>query len=165
MKYFYLLITTVFLLSACEQQLSTSGTSASDASALLTAINEAEPGSVITMANGTYKDLQIELYGEGTEDKPITLRAETAGEVFIEGQSSLHLGGSYLIVDGLHFRDGKRLVESSMCTCTIMSLPITRSDMWLYYGALRIISTVTTLKPNQVESKLSSNKSLSCYTK
>ena len=106
MKIYYYLIIAALVLTSCEQQVSISGTSVSDMEGLMTAIGEAEPGSVITMANGTYKDVQIEFYGEGTEDEPITLRAETAGEVFIEGQSSLHLGGKHLIVDGLYFRNG-----------------------------------------------------------
>ncbi len=58
------------------------------------------------MANGTWKDVQIKFIGEGTEDKPITIKAETPGKVFIEGVSDLKFGGNYLMVEGLHFRNG-----------------------------------------------------------
>ena len=58
------------------------------------------------MASGTWKDAKIQFYGKGTESKPITLKAEKAGETIIEGQSYLQLGGEYLIVEGLHFKNG-----------------------------------------------------------
>ncbi len=35
----------------------------------------------------------------GTKERLITLRAETPGNVFIEGNSYLHLGGEYLMVN------------------------------------------------------------------
>ncbi|MEP2653562.1 MAG: chondroitinase-B domain-containing protein, partial [Paraglaciecola sp.] len=73
---------------------------------LKNAIASVQAGDDIVLENGTYKDIQIEFYGEGTEQKPITLKAETPGKVFIEGSSNLHLGGHYLIVEGLHFRNG-----------------------------------------------------------
>ena len=37
---------------------------------------------------------------------PITLRAETSGEVKIQGKSDLKLGGEFLVVEGLHFTNG-----------------------------------------------------------
>ncbi|MBT8218688.1 MAG: alginate lyase [Bacteroidia bacterium] len=70
------------------------------------AISNAQPGDEIVLANGSWKDVQIRFTGDGTENQPITLRAETPGEVFIEGASDLKLGGSYLIVKGLHFKNG-----------------------------------------------------------
>ncbi|SNR32915.1 chondroitinase-B domain-containing protein [Lutibacter flavus] len=73
---------------------------------LFLAISEATPGTEIILANGSYKDVTIEFKGEGTKDAPIVLRAETPGKVFIEGVSNLMLGGSYLVVDGLYFRNG-----------------------------------------------------------
>ncbi|MFT2091967.1 chondroitinase-B domain-containing protein [Paraglaciecola sp. 2405UD69-4] len=73
---------------------------------LKAAIKNVQAGDNIVLKNGTYKDIQIKFYGEGTEQEPITLKAETAGKVFIEGVSNLHLGGHYLVVEGLHFRNG-----------------------------------------------------------
>jgi len=70
------------------------------------AIANAQPGSTITMANGVWKDIEIELVGEGKEDSLIRLQAEEAGKVFIEGQSNLSLAGKYLEVSGLVFRNG-----------------------------------------------------------
>ena len=58
------------------------------------------------MSNGTWEDVEIEFKGYGSMEKPIVLRAETAGEVFIEGESNLQLGGEYLVVNGLTFQNG-----------------------------------------------------------
>ncbi len=70
------------------------------------AIANVEPGDEIVMANGEWTDVQIRFYGKGTEANPITLKAETPGEVIIRGESDLKLGGEYLIVDGLLFTGG-----------------------------------------------------------
>lgn len=70
------------------------------------AIADAKPGSVITLANGAWKDIEIEFTGEGSKDSLITLTAEEAGKVFMEGQSNLSLSGNYLMVSGLVFRNG-----------------------------------------------------------
>ncbi|MBW8190251.1 alginate lyase [Neiella marina] len=77
-----------------------------DDKSLKAAIKKAVAGDNLILKNGTYNDMNIVFYGEGTEDKPITLKAETPGEVFIEGLSNLQIGGSYLNVEGLHFRNG-----------------------------------------------------------
>ncbi|MDB2606597.1 alginate lyase [Zobellia sp.] len=70
------------------------------------AIAKASPGDEIIMANGVWKDVQIKFVGYGTEEKPITLRAETDGKVLISGVSDLKLGGDYLVVSGLFFTNG-----------------------------------------------------------
>lgn len=58
------------------------------------------------MANGIWKDVGIRWTASGTEDAPVTLRAEERGKVFLTGQSFLRLGGEHQVVDGLVFRDG-----------------------------------------------------------
>ncbi|MEP3891465.1 MAG: polysaccharide lyase 6 family protein [Hellea sp.] len=70
------------------------------------AVKNAKPGDVITLANGTWEDFEILFTGTGEEDKPITLTAETKGKVILSGQSNLRLGGEYLEVSGLVFKDG-----------------------------------------------------------
>lgn len=73
---------------------------------LKTAIQNAVPGTEIVLANGIWKDIQIQFYGNGTKESPIVLRAETPGKVTIEGISDLKIGGTYLEVRGLHFKNG-----------------------------------------------------------
>jgi poly(beta-D-mannuronate) lyase len=70
------------------------------------AIKNAEPGQEIVMANGVWEDIEIRLTNDGEEGKPIILRAETSGEVIIQGKSNLKLGGDYLTVEGLYFTNG-----------------------------------------------------------
>lgn len=69
-------------------------------------VKELEPGDVVKLANGEWEDFEILFMGQGEEDKPIRLMAETSGEVFLTGQSNLRLAGDYLEVSGLVFKDG-----------------------------------------------------------
>ncbi|MEM9260250.1 MAG: polysaccharide lyase 6 family protein, partial [Bacteroidota bacterium] len=73
---------------------------------LRAAIAAAQAGDVLTLANGTYRDLELKFTGQGTSEAPIILRAEEKGKVFLEGQSNLSLSGEYLVVEGLVFRNG-----------------------------------------------------------
>ncbi len=104
-----LIISLVLFLTACQNNTSTvniSGKKVSNAAELENAIANAVAGDNIILSNGVWKDVQINFTGQGTEAKPISLRAETPGQVFIEGQSCLKLAGEYLNVDGLYFQNG-----------------------------------------------------------
>ena len=73
---------------------------------LASAIASSGPGDTIVMANGTWTDVVISFYAQGAEGDSITLRAETPGQVILNGNSRLKIGGSYLKVDGLWFDQG-----------------------------------------------------------
>ncbi|HEY0681304.1 MAG TPA: polysaccharide lyase 6 family protein [Steroidobacter sp.] len=77
-----------------------------DQAAYATAVKQAQPGDVIALADGEWRDFQILFEGRGTADRPITLTAQTKGRVLITGKSNLRLAGEYLVVSGLVFRDG-----------------------------------------------------------
>jgi poly(beta-D-mannuronate) lyase len=77
--------------------------SAAEINAVLTG---AEPGDTLTMISGEWINQQIQFKANGTAEKPILLRAENPGEVVLTGTSTLRIGGTYLIVDGLFFRNG-----------------------------------------------------------
>jgi len=64
------------------------------------------PGDSIVLANGIWKDVQIVFRGNGKKGKFIYLKAETAGKVLIEGESSLSISGNWLHVSGLVFTKG-----------------------------------------------------------
>ena len=63
-------------------------------------------GDTVILKNGVWTDFEILLSGKGTENKPITLMAETSGKVILSGQSNLRLAGEYLVAKGLVFKDG-----------------------------------------------------------
>jgi poly(beta-D-mannuronate) lyase len=65
-----------------------------------------KPGDVVILKNGTWKDVVIKLNCSGTENLPITFKAQTTGKVIISGVSQLRLGGNYIIVEGLLFTNG-----------------------------------------------------------
>lgn len=70
------------------------------------AVETAKPGSVITMADGVWNDVEINFRAFGTSEMPITLQAQTPGSVIISGQSNLSISGEYLIASGLVFTNG-----------------------------------------------------------
>ena len=141
----------IALLISCKSNVNT--TIVNNDAELQNAISNAKPGDNIVLANGVWKDVQIEFIAEGTEKDPITIKAETEGEVFIEGVSNLTFGGEYLVVSGLHFRNGYspsenviafRIDEDSVANnCRVTNCVITDfnklqrddDDMWVqFYG-------------------------------
>lgn len=67
---------------------------------------EAQPGDIVILQNGTWNDVVIKLTCDGTKEAPIRFKAQTNGKVIISGQSSLRVGGNYIIVEGLYFTNG-----------------------------------------------------------
>jgi len=65
-----------------------------------------KPGDTIILANGEWNDFEILFKGNGSESKPITLKAETKGKVVLTGLSNLRLSGEHLVVEGLVFKNG-----------------------------------------------------------
>lgn len=100
------LISAVLLLISCGENGTKTGIYVKDITELNAAIAKATAGDEIVMANGDWTDVEIRFIGYGNDKQPITLKAETAGEVLIKGKSDLKLGGEYLVVDGLFFLEG-----------------------------------------------------------
>ena len=69
-------------------------------------VPQLEAGDTVILANGEWRDFEIDFYGEGAPEAPIQLRAEEKGQVIITGKSFLRLAGSHLLVSGLVFTDG-----------------------------------------------------------
>jgi len=102
----FVLISLVLVLFSCNNNSKKNSIYVKDIVGLNEAIASASPGDEIVMANGQWKDVEIKFRGKGTKEKPITLTAETAGKVTIEGLSYLKFGGEFLIVEGLYFKNG-----------------------------------------------------------
>ncbi len=151
-------IVCLLLLSACGDE-TTNSINVSNIDELNSAIENSKAGDNIILANGVWKDVEILFFGQGTEDNPITLSAETPGEVFIEGVSNLKFGGTYLVAEGLHFRNGYspsnavvefRINEDTISNyCTITNCVIEDfnkmkrddSDLWvLFWGRHNTLS-------------------------
>ncbi|MDA8562943.1 polysaccharide lyase 6 family protein [Mariniblastus sp.] len=78
----------------------------SSADDIETAMETAGPGDTLVMTDGTWTNQEIVFAGVGTAGSPITLRPQTPGGVVLTGVSQLLISGDYLVVDGIHFRDG-----------------------------------------------------------
>ena len=85
------------------------------ASELQTALNNVQPGDTIVLEDGTYTSENFEFSAVGTQTLPVKLRAETSGNVLLNGSSTLSISGDWLIVEGLNFDggslDGGSIVE------------------------------------------------------
>ena len=106
MKYFrnflYLSLFMVISLPALRGQ----NTTVKNLAEFNDAVSKAKPGSVITLANGVWKDAELVFEGQGSVDKPIKLTVEEKGKVTLEGSSNLQIAGEHLIVEGLVFKNG-----------------------------------------------------------
>ena len=70
------------------------------------AAKSVEAGDVIVLANGEWHDFDMVITGQGEAGNPITVTSQEAGKVILTGQSSLRVGGEYILVKGLVFKDG-----------------------------------------------------------
>lgn len=102
----FFLCSLIFLIFSCGKDSKKNSVYVKDIIELNDAIAIAKPGDEIVMANGQWKDVEINFRGKGTKNSPITLTAETAGKVTIEGLSYIKFGGEFLIVEGLYFKNG-----------------------------------------------------------
>ncbi|RYY64535.1 MAG: hypothetical protein EOO12_09420 [Chitinophagaceae bacterium] len=78
----------------------------SDISAINAAVRAARPGDTIVIADGEYRDAELNLFAQGDSLRPIVLRAATPGRVLLTGNSSLRLAGTGIEVSGLYFTRG-----------------------------------------------------------
>lgn len=69
-------------------------------------LKQVEAGDTIVLANGEWRDFELVITGQGTADSPIIVMAEQPGKVVLTGQSSLRIGGEYIVAKGLVFKDG-----------------------------------------------------------
>ena len=70
------------------------------------AVTQLKPGDTITLANGEWHNVELAFSGKGTAAQPITLEAQTPGEVQITGHSNLRFSGEHIVVQGLTFTRG-----------------------------------------------------------
>ena len=69
------------------------------------------PGDIVLMQDGSWRDQRVVFQAKGSAEHPITLRAATAGKVLLEGDSSLAVEGTHLVVEGLWLKDSTSTKE------------------------------------------------------
>ena len=63
-------------------------------------------GDSIVLENGVWRDIELEFDSlSGTENAPVTIVAETSGEVVFSGKTKFRISGQYIVVSGFIFRD------------------------------------------------------------
>ena len=80
---------------------------------LQNALTSATAGSTILLANGVWTDVVIDINKTGTLANPITIKAQNVGQVFLEGNPRISIGGAYIIFEGFVFQNPLGLVSSS----------------------------------------------------
>jgi len=93
-------------------------------SSLQKAINNANPGDRIVVANGTYSTSEsIIISKQGTAGEPVTIEAESIGGVEISGTNGFQVNSpsSYIIIKGFRFthKTGTCRIETGATHCTI----------------------------------------------
>jgi poly(beta-D-mannuronate) lyase len=71
------------------------------------AVEKLQPDDVVVMADGEWKNQSVAFNARGTAEKPVTLRAETPGNVLLRDGSTLVIDGEHVIVTGLAFGEGE----------------------------------------------------------
>ncbi len=99
-----LTLALLFLFTFCNAQIVTNTTE------LNNAIASASPGTTITLANGTWSNVFIDIDKNGTSTAPIIITAQNPGQVIMTGNSRVLMEGSYLTISGLVFQDASNLV-------------------------------------------------------
>lgn len=106
------LVFMAFIMTLVTFQVSGQETYVSNVKELNSALKAAQPGATVIMKNGVWTDVDLQVFGLGKKDQPITVKAETPGKVIITGDSRLRIYGTHLIVDGLWFKDGNPTKKS-----------------------------------------------------
>jgi len=75
------------------------------------------PGEVIVIPDGDYRDKIIRVSGAGVEGNPAVIKAQTPGGVVMKGSSAIILDGEYINCDGFLFNNLDTSFPSSILIC------------------------------------------------
>jgi poly(beta-D-mannuronate) lyase len=101
-KLFYIIV-ILFLIPGCKNG---TGKLLYKASEINSALLKSSPGDTILLADGTYSDVSIIFNAHGTQENPIVFCPKNNGKVIFAGNSSIKIGGEYLVIKGFIFKNG-----------------------------------------------------------
>lgn len=103
----------LFLAFAVLTSISAKDIPVADAAAFADAAKTIDAGDTIILQDGTWADARLKIHAEGTAKKPVTIKAQTPGQVVFTGDSRLSVGGAHVVVDGLWFQNptGEQVLE------------------------------------------------------
>lgn len=68
-------------------------------------LDNSVPGEVVTIPDGEYSNLLLNIKTSGQSGKPITLKAENPGKVILKNASGISVSGDYVRIEGLRFEE------------------------------------------------------------
>ena len=71
-----------------------------------------QPGDTILIGNGVWKDAELKFSAKGNKNQMVYILAEEKGKVFFEGESNIKMGGEFVHLEGLVFRNGYTATNS-----------------------------------------------------
>ncbi len=109
MKFFHYTFLLLLAYSNSAFAANSSVSAAMSATDLKNALKAAslKAGDTVFFENGTYTNFQVLFKATGTAAQPVVFIARNSGSVFCEGDIQVNIGGSYVEVNGLCFRNGK----------------------------------------------------------
>ncbi|MFD0835377.1 chondroitinase-B domain-containing protein [Mariniflexile aquimaris] len=135
------LLTLVFASFTIFSQTTTYVTTSS---ALKTAVDNAAPGDIVIVTNGTYSGFSATLTPKGSAGNPITIKAESIGGVTFTGSSRFTFNKAYhAVMEGFTFNctGSSTMVKLEGChnirvTRNVFELAQTSSSKWVFIGGV-----------------------------
>lgn len=74
---------------------------------LQAAADSLDAGDTLILKSGSWVDVRLMLANDGRAEAPITITAEAPGAAIFTGETSIGIGGSHIVLEGLHFKGAK----------------------------------------------------------
>lgn len=115
MKSIWITLVVCLLMLHCRCILSAKTLRVDSMNDLQSAVASAQPGDMITVSNGTYKDASIDLNAIGTAEHPVVVKPASPGGVVFSGNTQIKISGDFIHITDMVFRDcvmeGHPLIE------------------------------------------------------
>lgn len=85
---------------------------AASVAAIAAALADPAPGTTLCIADGTYRDAQLDFLAPGTAARPIVITAEHPGRAIFTGKTRISMGGAFVTLRGLSLQGGQSADDS-----------------------------------------------------